>query len=995
MARCCTGSWRGPQPSKMAVALSRLWQSACAAAGSASSVRRAKAITEAVEVVAAVPDVEVLAGGGARAVADDLAERGPAAVQVAGGVGGGENSFQSAVRARRAKRRETRASPLPSPPPPAPLAAALLRGHIQTHSRGSPARTRLAFTAAPARSTPTPASPLTPVRRGAACHRADALPLDLGLARRRASSCPSSTAPPHTPPSSPAAGPRAAAHPAAPSGLPKCRAVDHAVLEGPGAGPRSAAAVALPQAALGRPDDDAAARGAENGWRPELSERHSSWQRQQQQKPGTTLRVTDVASLGRHGDTTRRRKSGTPNELNSSQSPLAAGECGTCVLQDAVPPLELGRQAELTDCPNFATRLPDDGGPRERVLLDILLHGLEAVCTGSSSSVQSRLEQQSAGGHAVALATADEESRGGGESVAASEAGRPLRLRHVGLDEFKRVLQQQLDTGAKDSRPSRQLTSRRSSTDGSRYNYAAATHGAKVIDYSKEAKGASSVLDEDKDKYLRIPCSADEKFVVIELSEEARVDAVVISNFEYYASSVKDFEVQVAQEHPPAAWQSLGHYSALNIRTPQVFEVPEAAQAWARYVKLRLETYHGGEFYCTLSLVRVHGVDALESLKEDLAALDDPNGSPAFALPSSAAAEPAAIVGASLLVAHAAESQTVQNMLVSGEAHFTAAEAVQPVASDMKVIAMPAALLEEIGGSMQISMDKRKPEQTEPRGALDELPVEVLAGAQGDMREAGAEGPAALNVTDAGSSFPLAQEATKNVTTGIEQEPVTMKDETLLSAGSQMAARAGGDYIFKTLMQRIRSLELNQSLVNQYIDNLSEKYVVTLSEYDAELTVLQRTLSNTSNTISALASRLLTLEERSGELVTLEKDTQVELMASLADFQNLRAKVGDMERRESLLAIIASASFVLALYAVFWRNQPAARIFASEARAQDAHLSLALDLGCLVRIALRNHKAEDEGAGPAEEQPRDGVAARQLKEAATRSGELEAFQAQK
>eukprot|EP00850_Spirogloea_muscicola_P003995 SM000016S01983 [mRNA] locus=s16:1062249:1068167:- [translate_table: standard] len=877
--------WRGLQPSEV--------PSACAAAGSASSVRRAKAITEAVEVVAAVPDVEVLAGGGARARmilpnAAQLPSRSPAAWAEARwavilGALARQNSFQRAVRARRAKRRETRAS-------------------------------------------------------------------------------------------SPAAGPRAAARPAAPSSLPKCRAVDHAVLEAPSAGPRSAAAVALPQAALGRPADDAAARGGENGWRPELSERHSSWQRQQQQKPGTTLRVTDVASLGCHGDTTRRRKSGTPNELNSSQSPLAASECGTCVLQDAVSPLELGRQAELTDCPDLATWLPDDGGPRERVLLDILLHGLEAVCTGSSTSVQSR-EQQSAGGHAVALTTADEESRGGAESVAASEAGRPLRLRHVGLDEFKRALQQQLDTGAKDSRPLRQLTSRRSSTDGSRYNYAAATHGAKVIDYSKEAKGASSVLDEDKDKYLRIPCSADEKFVVIELSEEARVDAVVISNFEYYASSVKDFEVQAAQEHPPAAWQSLGHYSALNIRTPQVFEVPEAAQAWARYVKLRLETYHGGEFYCTLSLVRVHGVDALESLKEDLAALDDPKGSPAFSLPSSAAAEPATIGGASLLVAHAAESQTVQNMLVTGEAHFAAAEAVQPEDSDMKLIAMPPALVEDTGGSTQISLDMRKPEHTEPPGALDELPVEVLAGAQGDMREAGAEVPAAFNVTDAGSSFPLAQEATKNVTTGIEQEPVTMKDETLLSAGSQMAARAGGDYIFKTLMQRIRSLELNQSLVNQYIDNLSEKYVVTLSEYDAELTALQRTLSNTSNTISALASRLHTLEERSGELVTLEKDTQVELMASLADFENLRAKVDDMERRESLLAFIASASFILALYAVFWRNQPAATIFAA-ARAQDAHLGLALDLGCLVRIALRNHKAEDEGAGPAEEQPRTGIAAR-------------------
>ena len=44
--------------------------------------------------------------------------------------------------------------------------------------------------------------------------------------------------------------------------------------------------------------------------------------------------------------------------------------------------------------------------------------------------------------------------------------------------------------------------------------------------YNKEVKDVKNILGNDKDKYLRNPCSAEEKFVVIELVEETLVDTI-------------------------------------------------------------------------------------------------------------------------------------------------------------------------------------------------------------------------------------------------------------------------------------------------------------------------------------------------------------------------------------------------------------------------------------------------------------------------------------
>ncbi|RZC73763.1 hypothetical protein C5167_049243 [Papaver somniferum] len=191
------------------------------------------------------------------------------------------------------------------------------------------------------------------------------------------------------------------------------------------------------------------------------------------------------------------------------------------------------------------------------------------------------------------------------------------RLSHVapiGLDEFK---SKQL-SGAKAkpaSEPSNGVV-HRVEAGGTEYNYASASKGAKVIDFNKEAKGASYILGKDKDKYLRNPCSAEVKFVVIELSEETLVDTIEVANFEHYSSNLRDFQVLGSLVYPTDKWLHLGNITAKNVKHAQRFILEEPK--WVRYLKFYLLNHYGSGFYCTLSAVGVYGMDAVEQMVEDL-----------------------------------------------------------------------------------------------------------------------------------------------------------------------------------------------------------------------------------------------------------------------------------------------------------------------------------------------------------------------------------------
>ncbi|KAE8355495.1 hypothetical protein BDV28DRAFT_155334 [Aspergillus coremiiformis] len=151
-----------------------------------------------------------------------------------------------------------------------------------------------------------------------------------------------------------------------------------------------------------------------------------------------------------------------------------------------------------------------------------------------------------------------------------------------------------------------------------RFNYASFDCAATVLKTNPECKGSSSVLVENKDSYMLNECRARNKFLILELCDDILVDTVVLANYEFFSSIFHTFRVSVADRYPPKPdqWRELGVYEARNTREIQAFAV-ENPLIWARYLKIEFLTHYGNEFYCPLSLVRVHGTTMLEEYKHD------------------------------------------------------------------------------------------------------------------------------------------------------------------------------------------------------------------------------------------------------------------------------------------------------------------------------------------------------------------------------------------
>ncbi|KAJ4175115.1 hypothetical protein NW754_005534 [Fusarium falciforme] len=150
-----------------------------------------------------------------------------------------------------------------------------------------------------------------------------------------------------------------------------------------------------------------------------------------------------------------------------------------------------------------------------------------------------------------------------------------------------------------------------------RFSYSSFDAGATVLKSSPGAKNAKAILVENKDSYMLLECSAPRKFVIVELSDDVLIDTVVIANFEFFSSMVRLFRVSVSDRYPvkPDKWKELGSFEARNSRDIQPFLV-ENPQIWAKYVRIEFLTQYGNEYYCPVSLIRIHGSRMLDSWKD-------------------------------------------------------------------------------------------------------------------------------------------------------------------------------------------------------------------------------------------------------------------------------------------------------------------------------------------------------------------------------------------
>lgn len=346
-----------------------------------------------------------------------------------------------------------------------------------------------------------------------------------------------------------------------------------------------------------------------------------------------------------------------------------------------------------------------------------------------------------------------------GEELQIEKALHPT---YLNLDEFRSITSQEKGQDT----PSRLVNiTHRCEPDGTEYNYASVSKGAKVVAHNKEAKGPSNILEKDNDKYMRNPCSVGEKFVVIELAEQTLIDVVKIANFEHYSSNFKEFELSGSLSYPTETWFTLGRFIASNVKHTQTFKLPEPK--WVRYLKLNLLSHYGAEFYCTLSVIEVYGVDAIERMLEDLVASAEPalNKLPE---PNSTAMPPSRT--------NASSSDQGSVKVQSGN--------------------------QNAGGGKEEVDDAPKP---------------------------------AVDVTKTKISI---------VTTKVPDPVMEVRQQT--------NGRIPGDTVLKVLMQKVRSLELNLSVLENYIKEMHRRQKDLLPGLDNELKKISLLLEKSKREIKDL-----------------------------------------------------------------------------------------------------------------------------------------------
>lgn len=150
-----------------------------------------------------------------------------------------------------------------------------------------------------------------------------------------------------------------------------------------------------------------------------------------------------------------------------------------------------------------------------------------------------------------------------------------------------------------------------------RFSYSSFDAGATILKAGPQAQNAKAILVENKDTYMLLECAAQNKYVIVELSDDILIDTIVIANFEFFSSMVRHFRVSVSDRYPVKMdkWREVGIFEAANSRDIQAFLV-ENPQIWAKYVRLEFLTHYGNEYYCPVSILRVHGSRMLDSWKD-------------------------------------------------------------------------------------------------------------------------------------------------------------------------------------------------------------------------------------------------------------------------------------------------------------------------------------------------------------------------------------------
>jgi len=182
---------------------------------------------------------------------------------------------------------------------------------------------------------------------------------------------------------------------------------------------------------------------------------------------------------------------------------------------------------------------------------------------------------------------------------------------------------------------------------------------------------------------------------------------------------------------------------------------------------------------------------------------------------------------------------------------------------------------------------------------------------------AGKNGTAAANAT-AGKNGTAAANATagKNATVGPSSNATAGKNTTVgpssnatgvapvkvkpPGVGSEIS-KGGGESVFRLLAQKIKDLELNQSLLSRYVESLNARYGGALEDFGKEFDEVVESVSNSTQQLDDATVRSLASSKTCDDAVARVSARAEKLVKSAVD--ELHAYRTEVAKRDTVLAM--------------------------------------------------------------------------------------------
>ncbi|CAN9386602.1 unnamed protein product [Alternaria alternata] len=451
-----------------------------------------------------------------------------------------------------------------------------------------------------------------------------------------------------------------------------------------------------------------------------------------------------------------------------------------------------------------------------------------------------------------------------------------------------------------------------------RFNFASFDCAATVLKTNKQAKSSSSILVENKDSYMLNICSADNKFLIVELCDDILVDTIVLANYEFFSSMFRHFRVSVSDRYPVKLekWRTLGTFEARNSRDIQPFLITEP-QIWARYLRVEFLTQFGNEYYCPLSVLRVHGTTMMEQFRqeeEEARGIDDDDDLEADGVEVKKPAADSGPLSPEEIPIEAAKDPGIDdtNEDVSSEAHagpssesspaptVTAEPADEPPQNQPvpeSTTTSPLSVPSAYGaGSENITA------YGEPKSS-DTPPPKPTDGTL--QAESSSSDASTNNSSDSVSRVDTATAPTDNATASSSGSPAAKASSNSTVASPPAQGRGSStqpnapapstqESFFKSIHKRLQYLEANSTLSLQYIEEQSRAL------RDAFVKVEKRQLAKTEKFLDHLNSTvMLELKSFRNMYDQLWQSTVIEL-ESMKERQ--QSEMGEIGTRLTLLA---------------------------------------------------------------------------------------------